>query len=418
MSGHEKVVARIGKEVPAGGVKAEKVDAIEHLSLPAALLLAADNVTDAKNTAHPFLGGIFLHATEGKGRVVSTDGARMFVASFDIEDKRPAWLKGGVLLAADGLRARVGMLKKMAGTEAPKVRIGYSKGAASVELSDLAAHAVFKVPVIKETFPDYAKVLASLDCLSLDEDGQPKSHDWQPVGMRSVFLKQTGEIAKILEDGQEKRQRSKLGMIVRAFNAVDDKSPSVFDFSSWPGAVLIVMPIAGVPKVTSRETVQLLSGPIKLTLAALRAHVTRNIAWAEAAQTEAEKAAFLAKAEGFRQRIEVVMAGAPSMLAIESQPDSAASRVAAEAAERARQMAEDTARAEAEAKRLAEDAEEANAAFDAAYVEAEAEEAEREAAMAKAAAEMQGEEPGEEAPGTNDEGLRVKRTPIRTKRAA
>jgi SpoVK/Ycf46/Vps4 family AAA+-type ATPase len=44
----------------------------------------------------------------------------------------------------------------------------------------------------------------------------------------------------------------------------------------------------------------------------LKAHETRNIEWAKTATTEQEKADFLAKAAGFRKRIEAIQGATPS----------------------------------------------------------------------------------------------------------
>jgi hypothetical protein len=44
----------------------------------------------------------------------------------------------------------------------------------------------------------------------------------------------------------------------------------------------------------------------------LKAHETRNIEWAKTVKTEQEKADFLAKAAGFRKRIDAVQGTTPS----------------------------------------------------------------------------------------------------------
>ena len=48
----------------------------------------------------------------------------------------------------------------------------------------------------------------------------------------------------------------------------------------------------------------------KVSVPPLKAHETRNIEWAKTAKTEQEKAEFLAKAAGFRKRIDAIL-GAP-----------------------------------------------------------------------------------------------------------
>jgi hypothetical protein len=58
----------------------------------------------------------------------------------------------------------------------------------------------------------------------------------------------------------------------------------------------------------------------KLTLAALRAHVTRQLAWAEAAADPATKAEHERKAEGFQIRIAEIIARTTGTVAIAAEP--------------------------------------------------------------------------------------------------
>ncbi len=66
----------------------------------------------------------------------------------------------------------------------------------------------------------------------------------------------------------------------------------------------------------------------------LKAHETRNIEWAKTAKTEQEKANFMAKAAGFRNRIDVIQGATPSGADVASetaQPEPAAENVRAPA---------------------------------------------------------------------------------------
>ena len=53
--------------------ESEKLPEAETISIPAAIMLAAETVTDA-NGEHTYQGGVYLHARDRRGRVVSTDG--------------------------------------------------------------------------------------------------------------------------------------------------------------------------------------------------------------------------------------------------------------------------------------------------------------------------------------------------------
>lgn len=57
----------------------------------------------------------------------------------------------------------------------------------------------------------------------------------------------------------------------------------------------------------------------EISVPPLKAHETRNIEWAKTASTEQEKADFLAKAAGFRKRIDVIEGRTPSVTNIGSE---------------------------------------------------------------------------------------------------
>ncbi len=93
--------------------EAEKLPEAESVTLPAAIMLAAESIGDPK-TSNAYGDAVFVHARDRRGRVVSTDGKRMFIASFAIEGtgKIPSWMNHGVLLSGEGLKARVAMIAK------------------------------------------------------------------------------------------------------------------------------------------------------------------------------------------------------------------------------------------------------------------------------------------------------------------
>jgi hypothetical protein len=301
--------------------KVEKLPEPEDLLIPAALLMAADSASDHKGNFAKY-EGVFLHAHEGVGRIASSDGAKMFVASFKIGTEAPAWMTPGIIISNDGLKARIAMISKN-DSSAGKVRLRFAAGMASAELTDARRTMAFQVAIVDEEFPDYERSIPTAAFANLDGEGAAQGREWEPVGINSAYLKHIGEIAKTLEAGLPKDLRSKGGMVVRAYNAGSSTSPLVFDFSTWPGVILIVGTSKLDTKATSPETAALLAPAIRLTLAALRAHETRNIAWAEKAEDDVTKANFLTKAEGFRNRVAEILKRAPGipMLAAPTQDE-------------------------------------------------------------------------------------------------
>jgi hypothetical protein len=296
--------------------EAEKLPMPQDLLIPAALLLAADAVT-VEDPNRPYLYGVYLHSTEGMGRVVGTDGNRMFVSSFKIEGTAPDWLEDGLILSSHGLKARIGMIAK--GTEGPMVRVTWAKNQPKVTLSDFDRSMAFQCLISDGVYPEYDRVIPAESFSNLDEEGMATGREWEPVGINSVYLKQVGEVAKTLDAGLAKADRSKKGMVVRAYNGGgtgSKSSPLVFDFSSWAGAILIIMPAKLASPVMNPVTAALLAPAIKLTIAALRAHQTRNLAWAEAADPGFARDRFLAKAKGFELRIMEVLKRAPGLPAL------------------------------------------------------------------------------------------------------
>jgi hypothetical protein len=221
-------------------VATEKVPEAETLVMPAVLLQAAELTCARDETAPGYMRGVYLHAVEGRGRIVATDGQRMFLASFAIEGKAPSWLKSGVVVSSQDLKTRLSLIQKIGGE--PTVKFIFSKGNPTIELTDMRSTILLKVPVVSTSYPDYSKLLGAESFTDLDGDGDARVRDWQPIGINSQYLKKCGEIAKILESGLEKDARSKLGMVVRAFNSGAADAPMVFDFSTWPGAILVVAP--------------------------------------------------------------------------------------------------------------------------------------------------------------------------------
>lgn len=299
---------RKGGAKPAENVEAEKVrePLVETLSIPAALLLAAETVAAKADKTKPYMQGVLIHQKDAKqGRVVSFDGYRLFVGAFAIGGKVPSWLKDGMMLAREDLKTRISMLVKV--EEAANVSILTTKGSGIVQLADPRGRAVLQVPLRNHAgFPDYDKMLSEASFTALDEEGMPQGREWKPVGFNSRHLKHCGEVAKILEAGLPKEARSKTGLVVRAFDAGDD-APRVFDFDGWPGVILVMGQVRVAAEPLPIATANLLAPAVRLTVAALRAHATRWTQRAAEAKDQVEKVAAEARAESFQARIAEIM---------------------------------------------------------------------------------------------------------------
>jgi hypothetical protein len=280
--------------------------------VPVALLLAAESIAAKVEKDRTSLRGVLLHQVDPKiGRVVGCDGPRLFVGSYSVGDKPPSGMKTGIMLPAADLKARVSMIAKVGDTKL--VQVSHAKGDGHCTLSDQAETMAFRIECAGgDSFPNYEGVFGAKSFSDLNDEGETKAKaEWTPVGFNSRQLRHCGDLAKILEAGLDKKDRSDNGMVIRMFDGGDNLAPKVFDFVGYPGAVLVISALPAIKTSLPAETAAVLAPAVKLTVAALRAHVTRNMEWAAEATDEARKAEFAAKAEGFRQRIAAIMARAP-----------------------------------------------------------------------------------------------------------
>jgi hypothetical protein len=290
---HSKVVEAEPKPAPK----------IEGIVIPAALLLAAESIASKVDKDNANLQGVMLHQRDtGVARLVAFDGFRTFVGSFEVKNA-PSWLKGGIMLEREALKARVNMLVKVAKSD--HVVIAYAKGQSLLTMMDLNTPPTMRFEVTAAavaSFPDYEANITSRTFADMDEESDHgEKQDWKPLGFNSKHLSDIGAVASILSAAMDKKDR-KDGMTIRMFQA-SEFAPRVFDFDLWPGTLMIVgstAVTANIPLLTAKA----LAPAVKGTLAALRAHETRWRDAAGVATTDAQKEACLAKAASFRLRIE------------------------------------------------------------------------------------------------------------------
>jgi hypothetical protein len=272
--------------------------AIEAMQVPVALLLAAESIAAKVEKDRTSLRGVMLHQVDPKvGRIVGTDGVRLFVGSYGVGAKPPSWLKTGIMLPSADLKTRVSMIAKVGDTKF--VQISHAKGDSHCMLSDPDQTMQFRVECGSvESFPGYQGGLSETSFADLTEDGEANAKpEWTPVGFNSRQLRHCGDLAKILEAGIDKKDRPENGMVIRMFDGGQRNAPTVFDFVGYPGAILVVGALPAVSTAVPMETMAVLAPAVKLTIAALKAHATRNLEWAAEATDEARKAEFTAKAD-------------------------------------------------------------------------------------------------------------------------
>jgi hypothetical protein len=293
------------------------------------LLLAAESTTGSPVEAMPWLSGVNLSRREKVGRVAATDGMKAFIASFEVPPM-PSFLREGITVPGDGLRKRVQMIVGL--SNSPMVKITHTKGSGFALLSDEMDEAVFKIAVLPFAYPDMDGVFKLNSFAAMNEDGEVRAQEWEPIGIDSRHLKHCGAIAKILEAGLDKQvsaQKKALGQgfIIRTYSG-SGAAPLVFSFDDWPGAVLVMAPAQLATPQIAKETAAIMAPAVKLTLAALRAHATRNHAWAEEATNPRIKAEYEAKARVFEERVAKIVAQTQAQLVIAEERKAAAAAMA------------------------------------------------------------------------------------------
>jgi len=319
-----KSIARALRGTTVPTVRAETEDdrkeaaKTERVSVPVLLLQAAETVVSKVPKDKPTWQAVFLHQKDGMGRVVAIDDKySIFIGAFEAKPM-PAWLKTGISVAREDLKARVNMIHKIA--ESQNVILSYAKGQTHLTMSDEQNTMAFQVPAAEvQSMPDYEASLQSIDAASvadMGEEGERSARaEWEPVAIGSRYMQECIAIAKILLSSQDKAARDEHGVAIRMFHPTPS-APRIFDFDGWPGVMLIVgamqMEVQQLPRLTQR----LMEPASRGTLAALRAHETRWRDAAAAAETDEQRAACTAKADGFAQRIAALVAVAVSKPAL------------------------------------------------------------------------------------------------------
>jgi hypothetical protein len=269
--------------------KPEKVAPKASIAVPIRLMLAA-MACCSKDDPRAYTSGVYLHAVKRSLRIAATDGHRLFIASYDVDQdaKVPAWVEdGGVILPSEGMKPRLAMIKGEQSLAPEQVKVTFGKDHPTFTITDPADRCIFKMYPIDGKFPDYERIIEQS---SFSAEGRG---DFEPVGFNGQYLKAVGDIAKVLE------------VEAVAIYASKVNEAAVITFPSFPGAVLYLMPTRIEPQMP-RGTAAILGPAIRSSIAALRAHETRNRDWAKEASNAAERDIYNAKADEFRRRIEAM----------------------------------------------------------------------------------------------------------------
>jgi len=266
----------------------EAIGTPESVIVPAGYLLAAQMLTNKKEAGYRRC--VYLHADPDphRMRIAATDGSRLFVGRYAVAGERPSWAQAdhGLLLDGELLKSRVSLLAREGDQH---LVVSFAAGLARATLADRNGTATFSFKAEEGVFPDY-------DAL-LDVDSFAASEPLSGLTINGAFLKEIAAIAQVLEvSAIDKRPPA-----IRQYTGGSKHAPVLFDFPNWPGVVLMQLPQRS--ETISSETVRLLAPAMQRTVAALKAHQTRNEEWARKAKGE-ERKAYQAKATEFASRIE------------------------------------------------------------------------------------------------------------------
>jgi hypothetical protein len=290
----------------------------QSVMVPAALMLACEACSATKGPGRPIAEGVYLHAKDGVGRAVATDGVRLFVGSFALpetdERDMPEWLEDGLVISNVGLCERVSLMQRW--NHADMIRVTWVKGSSSVTLTDPMKHTTFITDVVDGEFPGYERLFQAESFGQMDEFGRPIGREWQALGINSQYLRKCSDVADALETGLEESAKTKHGMVIRTFIGGSPMAPVVFTFDKWPGTILFLLPTVLKQRPLANETALVVAPAAKLTIAALRAHATRNRQWAVDAINETARAVFLAKAAEFDERVRLISETVPGVSAL------------------------------------------------------------------------------------------------------
>lgn len=262
-----------------------QVGPAEPIQLTAADLAPFLAIAPTKEQRH-YLNGVYVHKVGNVLRLCATDGHRMLVQEFEHTGEL-SWGEAGMILPAD----KLGRIVKYIGKSEEPLTI--ANGANWPHAVVSMAGATFEVAPISGSWPDYQRVLDSV--------GDVFAAEREPLETSAIspkYLKSAGQVAALLgADG------------VFCFTGKENGAMA-FTFAGIAGVVLVQMGMkASAPALSSSVAKLIGEKGLTGTLAALKAHETRNRKAAKSEKDDAKKAQLVEAAERFAKRIEQILAG-------------------------------------------------------------------------------------------------------------
>lgn len=283
--------------IPTSARPATPASASQSLAVPINLVSAALLAAGNGDIRH-YLNGVFIHSVGAELRVCGSDGHRMIVSRYEVVGMPlPEWTKAGIILGRDELAQALPILSKNASCtgkpdQSDAMLIDYATDAEFATLRAVNGFASFRINPVSGPFPQYDKVLEAAGATLARNDMEAL----QASAINTKYIKGAADIA------------NKLGSkSVRSFVGSKDGASAFFTFDGAPNTVLIVMPMRdgtgvsdGVVKLVGRNG-------ISLSIAAIRAHVTRTEKAITETRSPAERKELESKKTGFMDRIAQLM---------------------------------------------------------------------------------------------------------------
>ncbi len=292
--------------------KSEKVEQVEPYSFCSVsihhLLACLSCVPDPK-IDFPALKGVHLKRSGKDLHVVGFDMKHMLLATEELGEERPPWLEAGLTLPDKGLKQRL----KICAESGMTVRIGWGLNQPKVVMLAENGHDTFQFNRIEVKYVDYAEGMNIL----VGDLTRDNVDAFKPIGVQSKLFKHVEEVSNYLvaslDAAQKKEMKAKDGISVRYFEGKGEVI--VFDFPDFPN-ILMVLARKNVDEQIGLTMGKILKPVLLSSVAALKAHATRNKRWAEMTDDPTEKAHFEAKEQEFRDKIADAMKRAPILGAL------------------------------------------------------------------------------------------------------
>lgn len=268
--------------------------ALPYIAVPLKFITSA-LLASAKADVRYYLNGVYLHVVEGDLRICATDGHRMIVSSCSLGGQPvPSWGEAGIILGQSDLAQAIPILSKNATRgdfdhNEPSILVQHELGEPVAVLRSANGFARFELKPVDGKFPDYARVLASSAIVLAGGEGQAL----QVPAINPVYLRGAADVA------------IKLGAkAVHTFQSRERDGAFFFTFDGAPDTVLVVMSMRATGEAVSDGVAKIIGAEgIRLSISAIKAHVTRTVKALDSATSDKARAELLDRKAAFEARI-------------------------------------------------------------------------------------------------------------------